>query len=61
MLLLAATPRFSTVGWFAPALVITGRLIQGFARPSNLLEAAPSHWRGLFANGNAATILAKSA
>ena len=55
MLLLAATPRFSTIGWFAPALVISGRLIQGFAlggevgpTTAYLLEAAPSDQRGLF-------------
>ena len=28
MLMLAATPRFATIGWAAPAIVIAGRLIQ---------------------------------
>ncbi len=57
MLMLAATPRFATIGWAAPAIVITGRLIQGFAlggevgpTTAYLIEAAPASRRGLFAS-----------
>ncbi len=57
MLMLAATPRFATIGWAAPAIVIAGRLIQGFAlggevgpTTAYLLEAAPASRRGLFAS-----------
>jgi MHS family citrate/tricarballylate:H+ symporter-like MFS transporter len=52
---LALTPSYSTIGIFAPILLLTFRLIQGFALggqvgPSTayLVEAAPSHRRGLY-------------
>ena len=57
MLLLAATPGHRTIGFWAPVLVIAGRLIQGFALggevgPSTayLLEAAPPERRAYFAS-----------
>ena len=57
MLMLAATPRFDTIGWAAPAIVVAGRLIQGFAlggevgpTTAYLLEAAPAPRRALFAS-----------
>ena len=57
MLMLAATPGFATIGWWAPAIVILGRLIQGFAlggevgpTTAYLLEAAPASKRGLLAS-----------
>lgn len=57
MLMLAATPGHRTIGWWAPAIVILGRLIQGFALggevgPSTayLLEAAPPAQRAIFAS-----------
>ncbi|RAI59526.1 MFS transporter [Roseicella frigidaeris] len=57
MLLLALTPGFATIGYAAPALIVLGRLIQGFALggevgPSTayLLESAPPGRRGLYAS-----------
>ena len=57
MLMLAATPGFATIGWFAPAIVVLGRLIQGFAlggevgpTTAYLIEAAPASRRGLLAS-----------
>ena len=57
MLMLAVTPRYATIGWAAPAIVVAGRLIQGFAlggevgpTTAYLLEAAPASRRGLFAS-----------
>lgn len=57
MLMLAATPGHRVIGWWAPAIVIAGRLIQGFALggevgPSTayLLEAAPPAQRAIFAS-----------
>lgn len=57
MLMLAATPSHRTIGFWAPVLVVTGRLIQGFALggevgPSTayLLEAAPPTRRAYFAS-----------
>ena len=57
MLMLAATPRFETIGWAAPAIVIVGRLVQGFAlggevgpTTAYLLEAAPARQRALLAS-----------
>jgi MFS transporter, MHS family, citrate/tricarballylate:H+ symporter len=52
---LALTPSYSTIGILAPILLLTFRLIQGFALggqvgPSTayLIEAAPPHRRGLY-------------
>ncbi|RQH04396.1 MFS transporter [Paraburkholderia dinghuensis] len=52
---LAATPAYSAIGVAAPVIVVICRLIQGFALggevgPSTalLVEAAPSHRRGLY-------------
>ncbi len=57
MLIIAATPPFRTIGWAAPALVVIGRLVQGFALggevgPSTayLVEAAAPNRRGLMAS-----------
>ena len=57
MLMLAATPGYATIGVWAQVLVISGRLIQGFALggevgPSTayLLEAAPPDHRGFIAS-----------
>ncbi len=57
MLMLAATPGHRTIGAWAPVIVISGRLIQGFALggevgPSTayLLEAAPPWRRAYFAS-----------
>jgi MFS family permease len=57
MLIIAATPTFKTIGWAAPALVVIGRLVQGFALggevgPSTayLVEAAAPSQRGLMAS-----------
>ena len=57
MLMLAATPGYATIGVWAQVLVISGRLIQGFALggevgPSTayLLEAAPPAHRGYIAS-----------
>ena len=57
MLILAVTPGTATIGWAAQAIVIGGRLIQGFALggevgPSTayLLEAAPKERRGFIAS-----------
>lgn len=53
MLMVAVTPSYATIGYAAPALVVAGRLVQGFALggevgPSTayLLEAAPPSKRG---------------
>jgi MFS transporter, MHS family, citrate/tricarballylate:H+ symporter len=52
---LALTPSYSTIGILAPILLLTFRLVQGFALggqvgPSTayLIEAAPPHRRGLY-------------
>jgi MFS family permease len=70
MLMLAITPSFAAIGYAAPALVVAGRLIQGFALggevgPSTayLLEAAPPSKRGYItswqlASQGVATLLA---
>ena len=57
MLIIAATPPFRVIGWAAPALVVAGRLIQGFALggevgPSTcyLVEAAAPDRRALMAS-----------
>ncbi|MEO7027252.1 MAG: MFS transporter, partial [Caulobacteraceae bacterium] len=53
---LAATPGYASWGPIAPVLVVTWRLIQGFAlggevgpTTAYLVEAAPPHHRGLYA------------
>ncbi len=55
MLGIAATPSYAVIGLAAPTLVIFFRLLQGFAlggevgsSTSFLVEAAPTHRRGLF-------------
>ena len=52
---LALTPSFASIGWWAPALAVLFRLLQGLALggetgPSTafLMEAAPAHRRGLY-------------
>ena len=57
MLILAVTPTFATIGWAAPALVILGRLVQGFAlggevgpTTAYLVEAAQPNRRALLAS-----------
>ncbi len=57
MLIIAATPPFRTIGWAAPALVVLGRLVQGFAlggelgpTTAYLVEAAAPGRRGLMAS-----------
>ena len=57
MLMLAATPSYASIGVWAQVIVISGRLIQGFALggevgPSTayLLEAAPPPQRGFIAS-----------
>ena len=57
MLILAATPTFATIGWAAPALVVLGRLVQGFAlggevgpTTAYLVEAAQPSRRALMAS-----------
>ena len=57
MLMLAATPSYASIGVWAQVIVISGRLIQGFALggevgPSTayLLEAAPPAHRGFIAS-----------
>ena len=57
MLILAATPSFAMIGWAAPACIVVGRLVQGFALggevgPSTtyLVEAAPADRRALLAS-----------
>ncbi|MGX7706242.1 MFS transporter [Methylobacterium sp. Gmos1] len=57
MLMLALTPGYATIGMAAPALIVVGRLIQGFALggevgPSTayLIESAPPGKRGLYAS-----------
>ena len=59
---LALTPGYATIGIAAPVLLVIYRLVQGFALggevgPSSafLIEAAPSHRRGLFLSLQAAT------
>lgn len=59
---LALTPGYGTLGIAAPILLVTYRLIQGFALggevgPSSafLIEAAPPHRRGLYLSLQAAT------
>jgi MFS family permease len=70
MLMLAITPSYAAIGYAAPALVVAGRLVQGFALggevgPSTayLLEAAPPSKRGYItswqlASQGVATLLA---
>ncbi len=57
MLMLACTPGTVVIGWYAQAIIIVGRLLQGFALggevgPSTayLLEAAPPAHRGFVAS-----------
>jgi MFS family permease len=57
MLLLALTPSYAAIGPIAPVLVVTARLIQGFAlggevgpATSFLIEAAPPDERGFYAS-----------
>jgi MFS family permease len=57
MLLLALTPSYAAIGPIAPILVVTARLIQGFAlggevgpATSFLIEAAPPTERGFYAS-----------
>jgi MFS family permease len=52
---LALTPNFETIGWWAPIIVVTARLVQGFGLggeigPSSafLIESAPQNERGLY-------------
>jgi MFS family permease len=59
---LALTPSFASIGIAAPLIVVLCRLIQGLALggevgPSTayLVEAAPSHQRGLYASWQAAS------
>jgi MFS family permease len=59
---LALTPSYARIGWFAPALVLLWRLVQGFALggevgPSTafMAEAAPPHRRGLYLSMQYAT------
>lgn len=59
---LALTPSFALIGWFAPALLLAVRLLQGFAvggevGPSTafLLESAPRQRRGLYVSLQLAT------
>ena len=54
---LALTPSFDSIGWAAPIIVVTCRLVQGLALggevgPSTafLIESAPSGQRGLYAS-----------
>ncbi len=55
ILVMALTPSYAAIGWTAPAIVVTARLVQGFALggevgPSTayLLEASPAARRGFF-------------
>ncbi len=57
MLVIALTPPYAAIGMFAPILVVSARLLQGFAlggevgpATSFLIEAAPSDQRGLYAS-----------
>jgi MFS family permease len=57
MLMLALTPSYAAIGPIAPVLVVTARLIQGFAlggevgpATSFLIEAAPPEERGFYAS-----------
>jgi MFS family permease len=57
MLVVAATPSYTTIGVLAPVLVVSARLVQGFAlggevgpATSFLLEAAPPNRRGFYAS-----------
>ncbi len=57
MLMVALTPGYATIGMAAPALIVLGRLIQGFAlggevgpSTSYLIESAPEGKRGLYAS-----------
>jgi len=52
---LALTPTYDSIGWWAPAIVVCARLVQGLGLggeigPSSafLIESAPSHQRGLY-------------
>lgn len=52
---LALTPTFESIGWWAPAIVVTARLVQGLGLggeigPSSafLIESAPDGSRGLY-------------
>jgi len=52
---LALTPTFESIGWWAPAIVVTARLVQGLGLggeigPSSafLIESAPDGQRGLY-------------
>ena len=59
---LALTPSFARIGWWAPALAVLFRLLQGFALGGEvgpttafLMEAAPPHRRGLYVSLQNAT------
>lgn len=59
---LALTPSFALIGWYAPALAVMFRLVQGFALGGEvgpttafLLEVAPAHRRGLYVSLQNAT------
>jgi MFS family permease len=53
--IIAFTPTYAQIGVFAPALIVLGRILQGFstggevgAATSMLAEAAPNHQRGYY-------------
>src|SRR5262245_28174120 len=62
--LIAAAPTFEVAGWWAPAIVIAARLVQGFScggelggATAILAESAPEGKRGLFASWQSASQL----
>lgn len=59
---LALTPSYARIGWYAPLLAVSFRLLQGFAlggevgpTTAYLLESAPLHRRGLYVSLQGAT------